>query len=139
MSATDPDPPQLQLALLGQPEVRRAGRLVEFRTRRALALLLYLAAEPGRHSREKLTALFWPDSDAEHGRASLRRTLAYLREAVGPGDHLLIEREALEFDFAAEHALDLAVVQAAWKAARARGYRAPQPQLHPGQAPSPGE
>ena len=38
--------------------------------------------EPAEISREKLTALFWPDRDTERGRTMLRRTLAYLRDML---------------------------------------------------------
>src|SRR5438128_1013343 len=65
------------------------------------------------HSREKLTALLWPESDEEHGRMTLRRTLALLRQTLDEGGelqggmHLLIEREALGFNFASDFDLDL--------------------------------
>ena len=72
----------LSLRLLGTPEVQHAGVPVTFATRKALALLVYLAVEGGRHSRERIADLFWPDSDPERGRAALRRTLARLRESL---------------------------------------------------------
>ena len=93
----------LSLALLGTPEVRYAGRIVKFRTRKEQALLIYLAVEGGLHSREKITALFWPDSDEPQGRTSLRRTLADLRrtlEDAGGATHLIIERDLLGFAIA---------------------------------------
>lgn len=76
----------MTLLLLGPPEVRHAGQPATFATRKALALLVYLALEGGAHSREKLTALLWPESDTERARMALRRTLAYLREAIGDDD-----------------------------------------------------
>jgi DNA-binding SARP family transcriptional activator len=92
---------QLHLSLLGSPEIRHQEQIVKFRTRKALALLIYLAVEGGMHSREKLIALFWPDLDEVRGRVILRRTLALLREAleeaaVMPHEtHLIVERNAL--------------------------------------------
>src|SRR5215469_766041 len=74
---------QLHLAFLGTPEVRHSGQVVTFRTRKALALLIYLVVKGGMHSREELTALFWPESDEEQSRATLRSTLAYLRKTLG--------------------------------------------------------
>jgi DNA-binding SARP family transcriptional activator len=71
----------LQLKLLGAPEVRHAGQVVQFATRKALALLIYLAVEGDKQPREKLTALFWLESDGERSCAALRRTLAFLRRA----------------------------------------------------------
>ncbi|HET7077649.1 MAG TPA: AAA family ATPase, partial [Chloroflexia bacterium] len=64
------------------------------------------------HSREQLTALFWPESDAAHGRAMLRRTLAFLRDTLGdsaapPGQaHLLVARATLGFNPHAAFSLD---------------------------------
>jgi DNA-binding SARP family transcriptional activator/tetratricopeptide (TPR) repeat protein len=101
---------RLSLALLGTPEVRHAGRLVKFRTRKELALLSYLAVEGGMHSREQLTTLFWAESDEANGRTTLRRLLAYLRETLadpaGPS-HLRIEREALGVNATSDMDLDL--------------------------------
>src|SRR5919108_646810 len=57
----------LRLAFLGTPEVHHSGRVVTFPTRKALALLAYLAVEGGRHTREKVAALLWPEGDAEQG------------------------------------------------------------------------
>ena len=78
---------QLSLAFLGRPEVRHAGRLIALPTRKALALLVYLAMEEGVHSREKLTALFWPGSNTERGRGMLRTTLAFVRSALHDPAH----------------------------------------------------
>jgi len=46
------------------------------------ALFVYLAVER-RVSRESLTALFWPESDAENARHALRQSLYQIRKAVG--------------------------------------------------------
>ena len=48
----------LRLALLGPPSVTHGGVASTFGTRKALALLVYLAVEGGCHSRDKLAALF---------------------------------------------------------------------------------
>ncbi len=50
-----------------------------------VALLAYLAvATPrGFHRRDVLLALFWPEHDQQHARASLRKALHTLRRAVG--------------------------------------------------------
>ena len=63
----------LRLRLLGRPEVSRGGRPLEFRSRREQALLYYLAAKGGLHPREKLAALFWPESgDTQPGGTAQR-------------------------------------------------------------------
>src|SRR5215208_210610 len=46
------------------------------------ALLVYLAVER-RVSREVLTTIFWPESDAENARHALRQSLYHLRKALG--------------------------------------------------------
>jgi len=96
---------QLQLALLGPPEVRWGQQVVHFRTRKSLALLVYLAMTRTTQPRERLAALLWPDSDDPHARALLRRTLAYLKDALPSPSHTLVSavhdtlgREALRFD-----------------------------------------
>src|SRR5690349_8664460 len=73
---------QLQLAVLGPPDVRVGGRALKLPTRKALALLTFLIVEGGRHSREQLTDLLWPHGDASRGRAALRNTLTYLRSGL---------------------------------------------------------
>ena len=87
----------LSLSVLGQPEVRRGGQVIKFRTRKELALLIYLTVEGGMHSREKLQALLWPERDTAHGRMLIRRTLAFLRQALNDTDKhsLIIERDLL--------------------------------------------
>src|SRR5438876_2166210 len=112
---------QLQLSLLGTPVVKHGERTLTFSTRKALALLAYLAVEGGMHPRKTLSESFWPELDAEHGRAALRATLLELRKLLerthGPGerDHLLIERETLGFDQGSPLVLDLRLVEAASK------------------------
>ena len=105
----------LELCLLGPPEVRADGDVVDFPTRKTLALLAYLALEQGLQRREHLAALFWPESDASRGRANLRNTLNYLRNSLpqtaeGETPHLLIERNALGFNADAPYRLDLETV-----------------------------
>lgn len=112
---------RLSVAVLGPPEVRHGERLIAFPTRKALAILVYLLVEGGAQPREKLMTLFWPDSDGEAARATLRSTLARLRASLGEtGDrsHLVIERDAIGFDIASDFALDVRRVQTAYDLAR---------------------
>lgn len=109
---------RLRLAFLGSPQVEHDGRALAFSTRKTLALLIYLATEGGLHTREAITALFWPDSDARRGRAAMRRTLSYLRETLGGTEHLVVEGADLGFDFTADFDLDLHSLRAAWELAR---------------------
>lgn len=110
----------LSLAFLGSPEVRHGGRPLTFATRKALALLAYLVVEGGAHSREKLAALLWPNSDTSHARTTLRSTLAFLRDALGDAALCLrASRETLAFDQEAAHDCDVRELIAAAQAARA--------------------
>jgi DNA-binding SARP family transcriptional activator len=103
----------LSLALRGSPIIQHGGSLVVFPTRKTLALLAYLAVERGAHSREKIAALLWPESEAGQARTTLRSTLALLRTALGePGAHLTATRDALAFDQMSEHMLDTDMLRA---------------------------
>jgi len=112
---------QLQLSLLGVPVVKHGERSLTFSTRKALALLVYLAVEGGTHTRKTLSESFWPELDAEHGRAALRATLLELRKLLershGPGEraHLLVERDTLGLEQDSSLVLDLSLVEAASK------------------------
>lgn len=72
---------ELDMQFLGPPEVRVHGRLVHFRTRKALALLAYLAHER-RAARDTLLELLW--TEERQGRSALRNTLFHLRTVLGP-------------------------------------------------------
>jgi DNA-binding SARP family transcriptional activator/tetratricopeptide (TPR) repeat protein len=76
---------ELRIALLGPPRVERDGVPIEVDTRKAIALLAYLALHPERHGRDAVAGLLWPEYDTEHARGALRRTLSTLNKAVGPG------------------------------------------------------
>lgn len=107
---------QLVLNLLGSPEILHAGEVLSFRTRKSVALLVYLAVEAGMHPRDKLATLFWPESDKP--RATLRSVLRYLRMGLEHADsgetlHLLVERDALGFNVEAPNELDLDVLEVA--------------------------
>ena len=71
---------QLQLSLLGAPIITHGEHTLTFSTRKALALLAYLAVDGGMHTRKTISEAFWPELDAEHGRAALRSTLLELRK-----------------------------------------------------------
>ncbi len=112
---------QLHLSLLGEPLVIHGETTLTLSTRKALALLVYLAVEGGTHPRKTLSEAFWPELDAEHGRAALRATLLELRKLLershGPGEpaHLLIERDMLGVEQGSSLLLDLRLVEAASK------------------------
>jgi len=98
--------PGLDIRLLGAPRIAVDGTPIAVDTRKAIALLAYLAVVPGPVSREVLAALLWPESDGEDGRAALRRTLSTLRSAlrgrwIGADRNIvLLEAEGVECDIA---------------------------------------
>lgn len=69
----------------GQPAAERLGL-----GRKALALLIYVAAAPQRRvSRAEMVALLWPDRFPQQAQQSLRQTLTTLRQA-GEGSALAL-------------------------------------------------
>ncbi len=73
----------LKLYFLGPPRLELNGKLVEPDTRKAIALVAYLALTGERYDRDALAALLWPELDGSRARAALRRTLSALKAAVG--------------------------------------------------------
>src|SRR5262245_51124845 len=73
----------------------RPGRLVRLPTRKAEALVAYLAVPPGLvHARDKLASLLWGERSEAQARASLRQTLTRVRRAVGAGERECLRVEA---------------------------------------------
>src|SRR5437867_1269828 len=76
---------QFQLQLFGSPQLVRGRALVRFRTKKHLAVLLYLHFE-GRAraiSRDWLVDLLWPDVPADKGWHSLWQALLAIRSRLG--------------------------------------------------------
>lgn len=64
------------IRLLGPVAVESAGQAIHgFESRRALALLCYLAARGQPVTRDRLVDLFWPAKSTAHGRGNLSRVL----------------------------------------------------------------
>ena len=73
----------VSLQLLGTPQLIHAGTLVELETRKALALLAYLAVAGEPQGRDSLVALLWPDHGQRDGRTVLRHTLYAIGKRIG--------------------------------------------------------
>lgn len=73
----------LQAILLGPPQIAVDGAPIVVDTRKATALLAYLAVTGHPHRRDALAALFWPDADSARAGGALRRTLSAVRTAIG--------------------------------------------------------
>lgn len=76
------DSSRLNIRLLGPVEIVVDGRSLAVDTKKAVALLAYLAMAEKQVSRDHLADLFWPDSDPDRARATLRRTLSALRSGL---------------------------------------------------------
>jgi len=87
--------------------VDQGGQAVPMRSRKQLALLVYLSTEYQTvHSRERLLALFWPDEAISNSLNNLRVTLSRLRQIanrVAPADTalaalLITDRRTVQID-----------------------------------------
>ena len=95
----------LQLSLLGGFEARLdSGAQIDIPTKKAQALLAYLALQPGKAlSRDKLANLLWGDRGDKQAHGSLRQALTVLRQALEPVDPppLVIDRSSVAIEPAA--------------------------------------
>jgi WD40 repeat protein/DNA-binding SARP family transcriptional activator len=101
-----------------------------FPTRKALALLAYLAVETGPHAREAVADLLWPTAEAEDARSSVRTAIWHLRSALGEAADaiLLTTRDSVELVSAARLDIDIHVLSRARRQIRMLGdtQRAPR-------------
>ena len=96
----------LRIDVLGTPRIDVDGEPLRVDTRKAVAMLAYLAVTSGPQARELLVDLLWPDTDPDRGRAALRRTLSALRSALG-GRWVAVSRTAVALEVEPE-AVDVA-------------------------------
>lgn len=82
--------------LLGSPCVEHNCEAVKPDTRKAIALLAYLAVTKRRHGRDTLAALLWPDYGRERAHGALRRTLSALKSVREEG-WLEVDRTSARF------------------------------------------
>ena len=78
-----------------------AGKELPIKSKKARALLAYLALPPGRlRSRESLMALLWSTRGDEQARSSLRQALSGLRRDLGelPAEALTFTEDAISLD-----------------------------------------
>jgi len=85
---------RLNLLFLGPPRIELDGSSIKIKTRRALALLIYLGVTGESQSRDFLVNLLWPDYDQSRAKAILRRNLPALNKDL-PGDWLDVDRETI--------------------------------------------
>ena len=117
----------LEVRLTGGLALRANGdELAPPASRRARAVLAYLALHPGPHARAQLAARFWPDVLDASARASLRAALTELRRALGPAaEHLQAGREMVALEGAIDTRTFAAALDAGDPAAALAASRAP--------------
>ena len=114
----------VRVALLGPPAVSCDGVPVTFDTRKAVALLAFLAVTGREHSRDQLAGLLWPDADPVRAHNSLRRTLsvtaaelrgglAVTRSTVGLADGI-VTSDLAEFEELSREADAASLERAVW-------------------------
>lgn len=88
---------RLELTTFGVPHIKIDGRSIEaLSSRKAQALLIYLAVTRHQHSRQALAGLLWGEMSEEKARRNLRVTLTRIR--VPLENHLIIRRRSLLVD-----------------------------------------
>ena len=90
----------LGLRVLGDLEAEVDGKVIApSESRRAWALLGWMALNPGRHPRSVVAATLWPDVLDSSALQSLRSALWSLRRALGPAAAAVVtDRERLGLD-----------------------------------------
>ena len=98
--------PDLKIYLLGPPRAELDGQDIQVDTRKAIALLAYLAMGGQAQTRDHLAYLFWPDFDTTRARAALRRTLSALKKAL-QGAWLSVDRNSIGLERGPGFCLDV--------------------------------
>src|SRR5438067_6402465 len=90
----------LEIRLAGRLELRADGaELAPPASKRARAVLAFLALNPGAQPRGRLAARFWPDVLDASARASLRVALTELRQALGSAaSYVVATRDTVALD-----------------------------------------
>lgn len=110
----------LELFTLGGLSLKLGGEAVSgLASRKAEALLVYLASTQRPHSRDALADLLWDERSQAQAQNNLRVLLSSLRQRLGP--HLLITRQTVALNLEAAHWLDAAEMQAHLAAVRQYG------------------
>lgn len=121
--------PRLALQLLGAFAVRLDDQPVTaFETDKTRALLAYLAIESAApQRRDRLAGLLWPDRPEAAARRSLSQALFNLRRVIGDDAALPFfqaTREAIQFNPASDHVVDVIEFEAAVRRAAAHHHDA---------------
>ncbi len=75
----------LRISLFGNLEIERNGKPVQgFASRKAQALLAYMARNSGLHARERLATMLWDDRPQDRSLGNLRVVITSIRKQLGP-------------------------------------------------------
>lgn len=121
----------MELRLLGGIHIISDGRsLTEDLSKKAQALICYLAVTGRPQGRDILAGLLWSDFPERRARANLRDTLSDLRRVVG--DHLAIDQHTVTFVAdPAQTWMDTSIFQSYIEQARLRLRKSPSPAMLP--------
>ena len=119
---------KLHLKFLGRPEISYQGQELQFPTRKALALFVYLVVEKGTHSRDQ-TGL--PSFGLRVKQNWVRRLYGIHWLACGvrykqPNSPIVGRAGTLGFDFESAFELDLQLIDAALKSNQLRNIKGSQ-------------
>mgnify|MGYP001185023496 CR=1 FL=1 len=89
-------PVRLTLGLFGSLTILSDQQPVEVKSKKAVAVLVYLLLQQRCQSRDYLAALMWPEADQTHARANLRRALWTLNQTP-LGAALQVDDDAVAF------------------------------------------
>lgn len=98
--------PAIELKLLGIPAVYAGGKPVNMTLKKAEAILYFMAVELTT-TRDALCRIFWPDSDAEYARRSLRNALYLIRKHVADDLLTMPNHSSVQFNKEAVWRCDL--------------------------------
>jgi two-component SAPR family response regulator len=73
----------IEVSLLGPPQIIRATKQIDIGHRKSTALLVYLIVTKQSHSRDTLAELFWPNANASAALGNLRRALYRINRVIG--------------------------------------------------------
>ncbi len=112
----DTQPTILQIQTCGGLEIRLNGGPVSgLASRKAEALLVYLACEQRPHPRDVLADMLWDDATIDRARGNLSVLLTSLRQQLGA--YLAINRQMVRFGPTQPYTLDYEVINSAIDAA----------------------
>lgn len=114
-----PSTDNLTIHTCGGLEIRLNGEpLTGLASRKAEALIVYLACEPRPHRRDVLADMLWDDATIDRARGNLSVLLTSLRQQLGA--YLAISRQTVGFAPDHPYTLDYAQITAAIDAAEAQ-------------------